>query len=146
MKVPIVIQMSDQRATHNALLDSGAMEPFIHPRIVHELQLPTKELHHPRTVRNINGTNNKLGEVTKEVRMSISHEDYKEMHRLLVADIREDDIILGYPFIEAVNPLIDWPMGKMHGTITMTEIWPSTRDRPSWIRWVVNTLKKTTVT
>jgi hypothetical protein len=31
MKVPIVIQMSEQRATRNALLDSGATESFIHP-------------------------------------------------------------------------------------------------------------------
>jgi hypothetical protein len=37
MKVPIVIQMSRKRATRNALLDSGATESFIHPRVVHEL-------------------------------------------------------------------------------------------------------------
>jgi hypothetical protein len=54
--------------------------------------------------------------------MSIGHKDYKGMHRLLVANIREDDIILGYPFFEAVNPLIDWPTGRMCRTITMTEI------------------------
>jgi gag-polyprotein putative aspartyl protease len=122
MKVLIVIQMSNQRATRNALLDSGATESFIHPRIVYELQIPTKELHRPQIVHNIDGMNNRLGEVTKEVRMSIGHEDYKETHRLLVADIREDNIILGYPFFEAVNPLIDWPMGRICRTITMMEI------------------------
>jgi gag-polyprotein putative aspartyl protease len=122
MKVPIVIQMSKQRATQNALLDSGATELFIHPRVVHELQLSTSRLHHPRTVRNVDGTNNKLGEVTDEVQLSIHHEDYDEEHRFLVADIGEDDVILGYPFFEAANPLIDWPMGRMRRMITTTEV------------------------
>jgi hypothetical protein len=67
MKTPIVIQMSEQRATCNALLDSRATESFIYPRIIHELQLPTYELKYPRKVRNVDGTNNKLGEMTKEV-------------------------------------------------------------------------------
>jgi hypothetical protein len=75
--------------------------------------------------------NNKLGEVTKEVQLLIRHKDYDETYRFLVADIREDNIILGYPFFEAANPLIDWPMGRMHGTITMTEVQPSTASCPS---------------
>jgi aspartyl protease len=125
--------MSEQRATHNALLNSGATESFIHPRIVYELQLPTYELKYPQKVHNVNGTDNRLGEVTKEVQIKIHHKDYDETHRLLVTDIGEDDIILGYPFFEATNPLIDWPMGRMHGTITMTEIQPPAKSHPSWI-------------
>jgi aspartyl protease len=133
MKVPIVIQISKQRATWNALLDSGATELFIHPRVIHELRLHTAQLHHPQTVRNVDGTNNKLGKVTDEVRLLIHHEDYHEEHRFLVADIGEDDIILGYPFFEVVNPLIDWPTGKMRGTITTTEIQPPIKGPSSWI-------------
>jgi hypothetical protein len=56
------------------------------------------------------------------VQLSIHHERYNEEHRFLVADIGEDDIILGYPFFEATNPLIDWPMERMRGMITMTEV------------------------
>jgi hypothetical protein len=69
----------------------------------------------------MNGTDNRLREVTKEVWMKIHHEDYNEMHRLLVTDIGKDDIILGYPFFEATNLLIDWPMGRMRGMITLIE-------------------------
>jgi hypothetical protein len=145
MKVPIVIQMSKQRATRNTLLDSRATESFIHPRVVHELQLLTNRLHHPQTVRNVNGTNNKLGEVTDEVRLSIHHEDYDEEHRFLVADIGEDDIILGYPFFEAANPLIDWPVRKMRGMVTATEVQPSNKGPSSWIRRIILMLRKTTV-
>jgi aspartyl protease len=145
MKVPIMIQMSEQQATWNALLDSGATESFIHPRVIHELRLHTSQLHHPRTVRNVDGTDNKLGKVTDEVRLSIHHEDYNKEHRFLVADIGEDDIILGYPFFEAANPLIDWPTGRMRGMITTTEIQPPIKGPSSWIRWITLMLKKTTV-
>jgi aspartyl protease len=145
MKVPIVIQMSKQQATRNALLDSGATESFIHPRVVHELRLHTSQLHHPRTVRNVDGMDNKLGKVTDEVRLLIHHEDYNEEHRFLVADIGEDDIILGYPFFEAANPLIDWPTGRMRGMITTTEIQPSIKGPSSWIRRITLMLKKTTI-
>jgi hypothetical protein len=67
MKILIEIQMSKQRATRNALLDSRAMEYFLHPRVVNKLQLPTYKLDRPWKVRNINRTDNRLGEVTKEV-------------------------------------------------------------------------------
>jgi hypothetical protein len=83
--------------------------------------------------------------VTDEVRLSICHEDYNEEHRFLVADIGEDDIILGYPFFKAANPLIDWPTGRMCGTITMTEIQTPIKGPSSWIQWVTLMLKKTTV-
>jgi aspartyl protease len=134
MKVPIVIQMSEQQATRNALLDSGATESFIHPRVVHELRLHTSQLHHPQTVRNVDGTDNKLGKVTDEVRLLICHEDYDKEHRFLVADIGEDDIILGYPFFEVANPLIDWPTGRMRRAITTTEVQTPIKGPSSWIR------------
>jgi hypothetical protein len=67
MKTLIVIQMSEQRATHNALLDSGATESFLHLRVVNELKLPTYKLNHPQKVHNVNRMDNRLGEVTKEV-------------------------------------------------------------------------------
>jgi NADH:ubiquinone oxidoreductase subunit len=112
---------------------------------MHELRLPTNRLHHPRTVRNVNETNNKLGKVTDEVQLSIHHENYNEEHRFLVVDIGEDDIILGYPFFEAANPLIDWLTGRMRGMITTTEVQSPIKGPSSWIRWIALTLKKTTI-
>jgi hypothetical protein len=72
--------------------------------------------------------------------MRIRHKDHDKMHRLLVTDIGEDNIILGYPFFEAANPLINWPMGRMHGVVTMTEVWPFTKTQQ-----ITTTLRKTTI-
>jgi hypothetical protein len=77
--------------------------------------------------------------------LSIHHEDYNEEHRFLVADIREDNVILGYPFFEAANPLIDWPMGRMHETITTTEVRPPVKGPSSWIHQIALMLKRTTI-
>ena len=40
-------------------------------------------------------------------------------HRFLIADIGEDDLILGYPFFEVINPWIDWQTGVTEETITL---------------------------
>ncbi len=68
--------MSQERVTKKALLDSGAMESFVHPRLVNELMLNTKNLHKPRQVRNVDGTSNRMGKVMKEVEFQLFHENY----------------------------------------------------------------------
>jgi len=40
-------------------------------------------------------------------------------HRFLVADIGEDDLILGYPFFEAANPVINWIKGTIKGGVAL---------------------------
>jgi hypothetical protein len=91
---------------------------------------------------------NQLGEVTKEVRMQVAHESHCQAHRFLVADIREDDIILGYPFFEAANPMVDWPTGKVHRVLALTKIQPMPvlDTRSPWIQQIIAAVKKTTVT
>ena len=68
--------------------------------------------------------NNQLGEVTEEVKFQVFHESHCQIHRFLIADIGEDNIILGYPFFEAANPKINWPTGKVHGALVLTEVCP----------------------
>jgi hypothetical protein len=63
--------------------------------------------------------------------MQVFHESHDKVHRFLVTDIGEDNIILGYPFFEVANPMVDWPMSKVHGLLTLAkeqlplDTWPS---------------------
>jgi hypothetical protein len=36
-----------------------------------------------------------------------------------VAEVDRDEILLGYPFLEAVNPQINWQSGKLYGAVTL---------------------------
>ena len=139
--------MSQERVTKRALLDSGATESFIHPRLAKELAITTYWLEKPRQVQNVDGTSNWLERVTQEVKFQVFHESHCQTHRFLIANIREDDIILGYLFFEAANPVIDWPTGKVHGAVVLIEIWPtpvSDTQTESLCR-VIETVKKTNV-
>ncbi len=50
IKTPVMIQTSQERVTRKALLDSGATESFIHPRLAKKLALFTYPLEKPRQV------------------------------------------------------------------------------------------------
>jgi hypothetical protein len=125
--------MSKERVTSKALLDSRATESFLYPWIVEELKLFTYELEQPRKVCNIDGIDNRLGEVMKEVQMQVAHESHCQAHRFLVADIEKDNIILGYPFFEAANPIVNWLTGKIHGVLALTEMQPPSVSNSPWV-------------
>ena len=68
----------------------------------------------------------------------VDYQGKETHHKFLIANIGEDDIILGYPFFEGANPDIDWTNGTMKGTV---ELKGMTEDS-SWIKTL---LGKTTV-
>ena len=65
--IQVAVQLYTQfrRVKVDALLDCGATENFIHPRLVKQMKLATKTLKRPRQVKNVDGTPNKAGKVTE---------------------------------------------------------------------------------
>ncbi len=111
---------------------------FIHPKLMKELKLKRNHLMKPRKVKNVDGTLNKAGAVTHTTTFKINYQGKETCHKFLIADIREDDIILGYPFFEGTNPDINWTDGTMKGTVKLE----GTTEDSSWIKTL---LGKTTV-
>jgi len=138
IKVSISLYTLKERATKKALLDSGATESFIHPKLMKELKLKRNCLMKLRKVKNVNRTLNKAGAVTHTTNFKINYQGKETCHKFLIADIGEDDIILRYPFFEGTNPKINWTKGTMEG---MVELKGMTEDS-SWIKTL---LGKTTV-
>ncbi len=95
-----------------------------------ELKLKRNRLIIPRKVKNVNGTLNKAGAVTHITTFKINYQGKETCHKFLIADIGEDDIILGYPFLEGTNPNINWTNRTMKGTV---ELKGMTEDS-SWIK------------
>jgi hypothetical protein len=73
-----------------------------------------------RKVRNVDRTTNRIGAITCAAKLIVQHQNYATCHLFLVADIGEDDLILGYPFFEATNPTIDWVKGELTGEVTLS--------------------------
>jgi len=138
IKVSILLYTQKGQATKKALLDSGATKSFIHPRLMKEIKLNRNCLTKPRKVKNIDGTLNKAGAVTHMTTFKIKHQGKETCHKFLIADIGEDDIILGYPFFEGTNPNIDWAKGTMDRTVELRGM----IEDSSWIKTL---LGKTTV-
>jgi len=138
IKASISLYTEKERVTKRALLDSRATESFIHPRLLKEVKLRKNLLKKPRKVKNVDGTLNKAGAVTHTMTFKVKYQGKETCHKFLIADIGEDDIILGYPFFEGTNPNINWTEGTIDG---MVELKGMTKDS-SWIRTL---LGKTTV-
>jgi Reverse transcriptase (RNA-dependent DNA polymerase)/gag-polyprotein putative aspartyl protease len=120
IKACISLYTEGKKAETKALLDSGATESLINPRLIKQHQLSTKRLPKGRKLYNVDETLNKQGEITEVVILTIRCKGHCALHRFLVADIGEDNIILGYPFFEATNPQIDWPIGVVGKPISLS--------------------------
>ncbi len=116
-----------------ALLDSGATDNFISPDVVEHFKVPTRILPAPRTIRNVDGTRNSIGSVTKTAQMWISYNNKTHLHNFYVVELGADDMLLGMPFFAATNPKINWTAGTFHGKVTActtdSHKWSYNRDR-----------------
>jgi hypothetical protein len=150
INAPVLLYTEERRVESKALLDSGATECFIHPRWVEKQQLPKEPLKRPRKVRNVDGTTNRMGEITHTVNLAVRHQSRTQLHQFLVADIGEDDLILGYPFFEAANPFIDWRKGSTNGNVLLTTCEEWVQAIPGWEEgdkiWEKRTAIKATAT
>jgi predicted aspartyl protease len=117
IKTGFLIYTSKKRAENHALLDTGATECFIHPRLVNKLGLKERPLQRPRNVRNVDGTINQAGKTTTGVELTLKLNGKPCNHLFFVTDIGEDDVILGYPFFKSFNPTINWERGQLSGEV-----------------------------
>jgi hypothetical protein len=96
--------MADKRI----LVDSGATVNFIHPKLVKQLGLGTQTLDRPRKIWNINGTNNRGGELTHFVDLDVWTGKREEQMRFLVTNLGGEDLVLGYPWLATFEPKFNW--------------------------------------
>jgi hypothetical protein len=99
----------------------------------------------PRKVKNVDGMLNQSGEVTEGIVLIIKHNRKPQKHLFYVANIEEDDIILGYPFLEAANLMVNWKEGIIEGTIILLSTWSYQKQLSGnkWPIWLANTTTTT---
>ena len=105
-----------KRAELVALLDSGATENFINLTYAKWLRLPIKKLQSPRTLLNVDGTENKAGQLEFYTDLEVRTGTATTALRFFLSDLGEHKAILGYPWFAAVQPKIDWKRGWIDHT------------------------------
>ena len=105
-----------------ALIDSGATDNFISPQVIKRFEIPTKELDKPRTIRNVDGTRNKIGEINESVDLLLRYKRKTYTQTFYIAELGGDHILLGMTFLSATNPEINWTQNKFKGKIEASTI------------------------
>ena len=108
MKVPVSFQTLHATADKNILVDSGATDNFIHPKLLKQLGLGSQLLERPQKIWNIDGTTNKAGALTHCVNLEVRTGTWQEIMKFLVTDLGGEDLILGYPWLSTFEPKFKW--------------------------------------
>ncbi len=111
MTLHIYMHSKLKRANTIALLDSGATENFMSLQYAKYLQLPIKVLTEPRRLFNVDGTQNKAGDLKYYTNLHTRTRTTHRMLRYFLSDLGKNRVILGYPWFVATQPKIDWARG-----------------------------------
>ena len=135
MKIPVSFHTSCAMTDKRILVDSGATDNFIDPRLITWLGLGTRDLERPRKIWNIDGTNNKAGMLTQYVNLSVRTGRREETMRFLVTSLGNEDLILGYPWLTTFEPQFNWTNGVFDTSYLLVVIqsldWKSLKIRPT---------------
>jgi Aspartyl protease len=82
--MPFSFHMYLGKAEERALIDSGATDNFIDYKAVARLRLSTKELKQPRPVRNVDGSPNRSGIISRYCNLVVQKGQQKEHPRFFV--------------------------------------------------------------
>jgi hypothetical protein len=118
IKARVKLRTKYRQANVHALVDSGATNNFITPHIVNHFKIPRETLKIPKIIRNVDGSRNSIGKVTECVTLKVTYEQEEELQTFFIIDLGGDDMILGYPFLVAANPQINWKEGEFPGKVT----------------------------
>ena len=96
-----------------ALIDSGAGGKFIDQNFARKEKFKMKDLENPLVVYNVDGTLNKTGTIRKYVDLPMTINGKKTTEQLLVTGLGKLKIILGFPWLNEQNPVINWKLGMV---------------------------------
>ncbi len=116
MTICVFIHLNAKRAKTVSLLDLGATENFLSLDYAKWLGLPIKRLPFARKLFNVDGTENKVGQLQFYTNLAIRTRPNTTNMRFFLTHLGEHKAILGYPWFAAVQPKIDWKCGWIDHT------------------------------
>jgi len=107
-KIPVILWVYGKKVQTEALVDLGATMNFVDRVVVENNNLVTHKLANPYYVINVDGTPNKVGQITEYVRAYVEIGSHKMTQHLFVTNLGNKEIIIGYLYLYKHNPNIDW--------------------------------------
>jgi len=96
-----------------ALIDSGSTSLFMDQRYVECYKLGTQKLHSPIPVYNVNGSPKEAGSITEAVKVILHLNGHAEHVNVAVTNLRKQNLILGFTWLQEHNPEINWQTQKI---------------------------------
>ena len=124
------------RPTKPILVESGATDNFIHPKLLWQLNLGSQLLERPWKIWNIDGTTNKADVLTRYINLEVCTGDRQEVMKFLVTDLGGEYLILGYPWLSTFEPKFRWRDAAIDTSFLPINI-RSVDWRKSWITPVI---------
>jgi hypothetical protein len=104
--IPIKVETVENTEEITALIDSGAEGLFIDKSIAHKWRRSI--LKSPIKVKNVDGTYNKNGAITERCLIPFRINNRIMTKWFYVTALGDQNLILGLPWLEKHNPIIDW--------------------------------------
>ena len=101
MTIRFYIHTIAKRAEAIALVDSGATENFMNLTYTQWLKLPIRPLEKPWKIFNVDGTENKSGELKYYTDLKVQTGTTRSPLRFFLTDLGENKAILGYSWFAA---------------------------------------------
>jgi len=116
--LPVEIGTTDTSELYSveALLDSGATRSLIDRDFVRSKGINTWTLSHNIPVFNVDGSPNKVGQISEVVDVVLRYKTHSERMLLAISGLRKQSLILGYDWLKDHNPRIDWEKGEVEMT------------------------------
>src|ERR1700678_1279085 len=111
--IPITIQdQSGKTVETPALVDSGAGGKFIDQNFARNSKIDIYNLEKPMKALNVDGTENKRGTIKQYVDLTFTINKRPQTQRLFLTGLGKQKIILGFPWLQEQNPVINWKTGE----------------------------------
>ena len=113
LSIPIQIAtgISGEIVETPSLIDSGAGGKFIDQNFAKRFDV--KKMNKPLKAYNVDGTENKRGTIKHYVDLKFTIGKRNFVERLLVTGLGKQKIILGFPWLNQHNPIINWKNGEI---------------------------------